>query len=42
MPSRQRNNARDEMLRVFAEIVARNTYGGTSTGDADAIGIYSP
>ena len=40
MPSRQRNNARDDILRVFAEMVARNGYAGTSIGDvAAALGL---
>ncbi|MGO9959499.1 MAG: TetR/AcrR family transcriptional regulator, partial [Solirubrobacteraceae bacterium] len=40
MPSRQRNNARDDILRVFAEMVARNGYAETSIGDvAAALGL---
>jgi TetR/AcrR family transcriptional regulator, cholesterol catabolism regulator len=40
MPSRQRKNARDDILRVFAEMVARNGYADTSIGDvAAALGL---
>src|SRR5208282_6387102 len=40
MPSRQRNNAREDILRVFAEMVARNGYAETSIGDvAAALGL---
>ncbi|HUO74004.1 MAG TPA: TetR/AcrR family transcriptional regulator [Solirubrobacteraceae bacterium] len=37
MPSRQRNSARDDILRVFAEMVARNGYAETSIGDVAAV-----
>ena len=40
MPPRQRKNARDDILRVFAEMVARNGYAETSIGDvARALGL---
>jgi TetR/AcrR family transcriptional regulator, cholesterol catabolism regulator len=37
MPSRQRGSARDDILRVFAEMVARNGYAETSIGDVAAV-----
>jgi AcrR family transcriptional regulator len=40
MPSRQRKSARDDILRVFAEMVAENGYAETSIGDvAAALGL---